>query len=232
MRILRGLLSICVFVVSLTLTAAPVAGEKMDRSEAAGEELLLKGRHGISFHAGFQNHASVKTTASAEGVDSETRVNGFLGSLSYSYWAESNWAIEISGGLIDAETATSAGTEGVSSESAAVIALLFGATFYPAPLAMGSSVRPYGSLAAGPYIGSATNSRVGADIEEETVVESVLGLRLRVGVDSFIGRRFRVGIAAGYHFVSEFDEPIGGDTEYSGAELSFGFGILLGKGRD
>jgi hypothetical protein len=83
----------------------------------------------------------------------------------------------------------------------------------------------------GPYIGFATNSVVGETVDEGIVVESVLGFRVRSGAAVFVSKRFRFGVAVGYHFVSDFEEHIGGDKDYSGPEFTLGFGVLLGKGK-
>lgn len=231
MRVLNRHSSIVVIVVALAVIAVPVAGKCSDGDDASDFSVPLEGRHGISLHLGFLNQVTAEREISSGGVSSETRVTGFSGALSYSYWVGPDWAVEVSGGLIDAETMISVAEDGVTSKSAGVVPLLFGATLYPGQVALGSSARPYVSLAVGPYIGFATNSNVGGIVDEETVVESVLGLRVLAGVDVFVSKRFRIGVGGGYHFVSEFDEPIGKDKDYSGAEFAFRFGVLLGKGR-
>jgi len=98
-------------------------------------------------------------------------------------------------------------------------------------LAISPSLRPYGSVAIGPWLRSATNSHVGTNVESKTVSESVLGLRVQAGVDMFFAKRFKAGIVLGYDLVSDFDEQIGSHRNYSGLLFSAGLGILLGAGR-
>jgi hypothetical protein len=210
----------------LTCSSIPVAGQ-----EENGFQIPLEGRHGISLYLGILNHVSVERDVSLTGVDSETRVNGFFGSISYSYWVSRQWAIDIAVGVVDAKTSTSTGIEGVKSESAGIVPVLFGVDCYPSFFALGSSVRLFGSAALGPYIGFATKKDVGSNIELESTAESVLGAYFRLGADAFIGRNFRISLAAGYHLVDEFSETIGRGEDFSGPEFLFGFGVLFGKGR-
>lgn len=231
MRILGPIFAMWIVVLFSTATPTPVAGEGADGSVVSNSGIQLEGRHGITIHAGVLSQVTAERDVSSGGISSDTRVNGFLGSLSYSYWAGHDWAVDVAAGLIHAETSTSVGAAGVTSKSAGVVPILFGTSFYPSQLAMGSSVRPYGSLAVGPYLGFATNSQVGTTLNEESVLKSVLGFRVRSGADVFLGDRFRIGLSVGYHFVSDFDEPIGRDKDYSGPEFAFGFGVLIGAGK-
>jgi hypothetical protein len=193
--------------------------------------ILLKGRHGITIHAGFLNQATTEASVAGGSVDSEVRTTGFLGSLSYAYWVGSEWSIGLSVGLISAEVGTSVAAGTVNSEAAAVVPFLFTVAYHPAELALSRTLRPYGSVAVGPYRGSATNTSVGATIASESVSEAVIGFRAQAGIDWFLGKMFRAGMALGYHFVGDFEEPIGRDNNYSGPEFLIGFGILLGRGR-
>jgi hypothetical protein len=217
--------------LAISLMAQPAAGYGENGAGESSFDAPLNGRHEVAIHIGFLNTKIVETETGTGGVDTETRANGFLGSLSYNYWAGSEWTIGVSAGLLDVETSSSTGVAGVVSESAGVVPLLFGASVYPAWLTLGSSVRPYGSVAVGPYIGFATNSTVGTTVAEETVVESVVGARVRAGADVFVSDRFKIGIAAGYHFVGDFEEKIGKDKDYSGPEFALGFGVLWGSGK-
>ena len=210
-------------------TPATVQGQSAITSQDA--PILLKGRHGITIHAGFLNQATTEASVAGGSVDSEFRTTGFLGSLSYAYWVGSEWSIGLSVGLIGAEAGTSIEAGTVTSEAAAVVPFLFTVGYHPAALALSRSLRPYGSMAVGPYRGSATNTSVGATIASESVSEAVIGFRSQAGVDWFLGKMFRGGIVVGYHFVGDFEEPIGRDNNYSGPEFLIGFGILLGRGR-
>jgi hypothetical protein len=222
--------SIMLCVLAIALTSAPPA--RANGGIEAGEfEVPLEGRHGIAVNAGLLNISTVETETGAGGVRSETRASGFLGSLSYCYWAGADWAVEASVGVYDVESWSATDVDGISSESAAVVPILFGVSIYPSQLTIGSAVRPYASVAAGPYVGFATNRTIGATIEEDTVVESVPGARLRAGADVFVSDSFRLGISGGYHFISEFDETIGEGEDYSGPEFSLSFGFLWGSGK-
>jgi hypothetical protein len=191
----------------------------------------LRGCHAITLRAGLLNRAKTEAEVSGEGVTTETSTNGFSGSLSYEYWVKQEVSVGVDVGLIAAESATSAGAGGVTSKSAAVIPVLFGIAYYPKQLALSPTMRPGGSLAVGAYVGSASNTQASTTVGSESVIETVLGLRVRAGVDWFLGDWFKLGISAGYHFVSEFDEQIGSERDYSGPEFSFGIGVLLGKAK-
>jgi len=62
----------------------------------------------------------------------------------------------------------------------------------------------------------------------ETVSETALGARLGLGMDFFLGKLFTFGVGLGYHWVSEFENPIGSEKDYSSPEFSLSFGIAFG----
>ena len=68
-------------------------------------------------------------------------------------------------------------------------------------------------------------------VRSETITETAFGFRARGGADWFVGRHFVIGFGAGYHFVTDFDQPIGADTNYSGPEFSIELGFVFGRRR-
>lgn len=213
--------------VCLTAIGWSLPAMALPRDSDAG--LQLRGRHGLMVHAGLVNRSASVTSVSVGDVRAETRVSGFSGSLSYSYWAQEDWSVGLGAGVIDVETMESVSGGGVSNHTSGVVPILFEVAWAPAGLALGPSLRPTFSVGTGPYVGFVTHERVANVIAQETTVESTIGLRARVGVNALLGSWFCTGVEAGYHFVGAFDEPIGGELDYSGPEFSLGFGILLGR---
>jgi hypothetical protein len=162
-------LTIQIVFLLLAATSTPVIGNTEDESESTESSFLLKGRHGISVHAGILGGTTVKSNVTVETVKTEVHENAAIASLSYAYWVRRDWNVGVGVGVVDAEAVTSAEAGEVSSEGAAVTSILFGAAYYPVKLAITRSMRPYGSLAIGPYVGSATTSHVGDDVHNESV---------------------------------------------------------------
>lgn len=208
------------FLFALLLLALPLT--------AAAQQPTPYGRHNLTIQLGLLNHATAETSVSVGATD--TRVNGFAGSLAYAYWVKPDWAAIVSVGVLDAKVGTAVAVGVVDTESAVVAPLLFGVKYAPI-LGPRSSVRPYVSGAAGPYIGSASVTEVGFGVRSETITETAFGFRAMAGADWYAGRHFVIGFGAGYHFVSDFDQPIGSDKNYSGPEFSVGVGFVFGRGR-
>jgi len=195
-----------------------------DRPDQPAAPIVLQGRHAIQIRTGVVDW-SVDSDVSAGGISTDS--GGFMGSLAYAYFARQDLAVGLTVGVLDSGTSTSLTPGGLTSESATVAPLLVGVTYYPQRLTITSRLLPYVSASAGPYFGSATNTRVGPAFAAESVSEVAFGLRLAGGIDWFTGRHFMLGIGAGYHFVSDFDERIGSVGDYSGPEFSIGLGWVL-----
>jgi len=191
----------------------------------------LAGRHGIWLRVGLLSSVTVESNVSTGTVSTDVRENGPFGGIGYEYWLNPEWSVGLDLSFVDAGASSTVGVGTVTSEAASVTAVLIGASYYPRQLAVGSSFRPCVSLAAGPYVGSASNSIVDTSVSSESITSTAAGLRAQIGADLFFARRFAAGIAAGYAFVSDFSEQIGGHNNYSGPEFSVGIGILLGAGR-
>jgi hypothetical protein len=219
-------------LVSLTLPAAPAiaGGDAADRSASPDAALRLQGRHCLSLNAGVLSRTSVESSAGVADVESEVTVDGPLATLSYAYWVGPQWNLGLGVSLIGTQTSSTVSAGEVSSGSTTVGSFLFGAAYYPSRLAMSARLRPFCALALGPYLGSATSSRVGTTVETESISATAFGVRAQVGLDWFFGRRGKAGVVAGYNLVTDFDERIGDDENLSGPEVSLGLGILLGDG--
>jgi hypothetical protein len=90
--------------------------------------------------------------------------------------------------------------------------------------ALSSFVRPYVTAGVGPYFGldvrSAEDDITDADLATAT------GSYAGAGIDLLLSRHFVFNVDLRYHFV-EFDEPLKGVTDYSGANLLAGFKIAF-----
>lgn len=220
------------FVLFLLISAIALAQNFPDNSMSVSQSGNLEGRHGLDLNIGIYDNTNISSITSIIGLNTSVLTNssvGFMGSIAYQYWFKDYLSFRIGAGALvtDVSTKTTAGTE-VSSEVATVAPILTGVNFYPLQISEENTVLPYISLYAGPYIGVYTKSEVGiASVTEETVVETVIGARLGGGLDFLVGSFFKLGFNAGYHFIGDYSQPIGSETNYSGPDYSLTFGFIF-----
>ena len=80
------------FIFALLLLALPLT--------AAAQQPAPYGRHHLTLQLGLLNHTTAETSVGVGTTD--TRVNGFAGSLAYAYWVSPRWAATVSIGVLDA----------------------------------------------------------------------------------------------------------------------------------
>lgn len=187
------------------------------------------GKSSIDLHFGLFNNSSSNIVTISPTAISTNSSSGFMGSVSYQYWLKSYLSAKLSTGALLVETKTSVGLFNVSTETATIVPVLLGVNFYPINIERENNILPYLTLAAGPYIGIYTKNEVTTNkiTANESVVESTFGLRFGGGLDFMIGSMFKLGLGVAYHSVSDFREPIGGDTGYSGAEYLATIGFVF-----
>lgn len=190
--------------------------------------LSLQGKHRIEIGVGLLTNLSTAVEVAAGDVTTSSTSDGLVGCVAYTHHFHGDVGILASVGVLDASATTT--VEGGSSHvaSAAVFPVLFGVKVQPARWTLGTIIRPHVSLAVGPYIGSVSDVQAGATTLVEASTDTALGSRMGIGVDFFFSRFFTVGVSGGYHVVSEFDRPIGSETNYSGPEFSLSVGVALG----
>jgi hypothetical protein len=205
------------FFPLLAVLLAGTAGA-LAQDAARPAPLALENRHQLSFSFGFKTNSKSAVATGLASVDVET---GFLSSLAYGYWFSPEWQLNFSAGLFGTETKVT--WKGVA--TGATIPVLFGISYYPLSLSMGSVGRPYAGIAAGVYIGSATRATTGLLTTTES--ETVLGGRITLGVDLFVAQWFKLGPSLSYHLLDDFTRVTAEKKNYSGAEFSINFGFIL-----
>ncbi|KPJ64661.1 hypothetical protein AMJ44_12350 [candidate division WOR-1 bacterium DG_54_3] len=225
-----------VLVISLMVFPISVMGQTLsapEETESADRPVSnsLRGKHGIELGVGLLSGVSATNEVSAGGVTTGSEANGLIGSIGYTYWVENDWGITFSVGVSDVDATVTASGLGTFVESATVVPVLFGVKYQPSGLIDSDVVRPYASASAGPYLGSSSEVRTGVTTVVEARSEAALGSRLAIGLDLSPIKWFKLGFAGGYHFVTDFENRIGSEKNYSSPEFSLSFGIVFGKGR-
>lgn len=222
----KTLISFLLYVVTAFAQNAP------SNLMLVGQSGNLEGRHGLDLNIGIYDNTNITSISSVSGINASVLTNssiGFMGSIGYQYWFKNYLSFRLGAGALvtNVSTKTIAGAE-VSSEVATVAPILTGINFYPMQISAENTILPYISLYAGPYIGVYSKSEVGiATVTEETIVETVIGTKLGAGIDFLVGSLFKLGVNAGYHFVGDYSQPIGSETNYSGPEYSLTFGFVF-----
>ena len=193
------------------------------------EQYSLQGKHLVSIGFGFLGGLNSSQKISDDGATVSNRTEGTTGMLIYKHWFRTDWALNIQGGVSAARSEASADLTGVSAESGAVMSLLFGITFQPEGLALSPVLRPYISVAAGPYWGFSSESSVGLNTTNSAGSQTAPGMRLTAGMDWFSGanKRFNLGLNLGYDFVGDFETPVAAVQNYSGAEFCLSLGFVF-----
>ena len=226
-----------VIVILLMIFPISVMGQTLptpQETESADRPVSnsLRGKHCIEVTAGLLSEISATHEVSAGGVTTKSEADGFIGSIGYTYWLEDDWAINVSVGISDADATVSTGSSGTSVIAAEVMPILFGVKYQPSELIADDFVKPYVSVSVGPYLGFSSEVRTGVTTVVEARSEAALGSRLAVGIDLSLTKWFKLGFAGGYHFVTDFENRIGSEKNYSSPEFSLSFGIVFGKGKN
>lgn len=182
----------------------------------------LKGVNSIYLIGGFKMNSSSTVSARIPEVETETN---FTGSLGYQYWFDNEWAVKTSIGVFQAESNVSILAK-VTSIS--IVPIVFGFSYYPEYLSLGSVGRVNVGINAGAYVGSGTKTGISFDnIGTTTITETVFGVEPNVGIDFFISKWFRIGPIISYHFIGDYNDLIISDEKHSGAVISFVIGLQL-----
>ena len=180
------------------------------------------------------NVSSVSLINITNDLETTNASTGFMGALAFQYFFKNYLSFRLSAGAlavsVDSKVSTNIAAFNqvtVKNEVATVVPVLAGINFYPLQLSDEKIVMPYVSASIGPYIGIYNQNEVTAlSVKEETIVETVFGSRLGLGIDFRIGF-FKLGVNANYHSVSEYSRPIGSEKDYSGPEYSLLLGFMF-----
>ena len=188
----------------------------------------LTGRWRIDLRTGVGVNVNAGTSTSVSGVETTTETAGFLGALGCSRWFGENLAGTLSVGVLSVSTKTRVGVGGVETSTALVTHFFVGVRRYLARSDPESGTRFFGSVEVGPVTGHEAGTSVGSAVVTSSVTRTALGGRAGVGVEFLLGSRVMLGILGGYTFMTDFPDPIGGQSNHSGADFGLSLGVLLG----
>jgi len=193
-------------------------------STAYSQDVALAGRSSIEMSLGFWGGASASSSTSIVGIRTHAGTDGFSGGLAYAYWLREGISLTLSGGLRSASASSTLNTLGETDQASAVIPILLGLRFYLPQPEPGDNIRPYVSLAVGPYFGAEASSTI---LQRQSHVETAIGARPGVGIDFFLGNHFKLGADVGYHVMENFNSEVGGRRSYNGGEFCFVLGFIF-----
>lgn len=186
---------------------------------------VIRNKNNIEFRTGLLSKFISSNQVNIGSVVSENESKGFIGALTYTYWLKENFAVSLYAGAISANANIYVNSQSVSVESAAVIPILFGIKYEPINLDANEQLRPYLTVSVGPFLGYVSNVYAGSGLNTQSISESAFGSYFGAGIDISISKLLLIGIRSGYFLVSDFNQRIGQEINYSSPEFSFSFGV-------
>jgi outer membrane protein W len=205
-------------VISLMLL---VAGDAV-----AVDGASLANRHRIEIGVGYWDSGYRQTVSrSLLGWESSQAENLAVG-FSYSYWASDRVAARLAFKVLLAQaTSTSEFYYDREEQYVIINSVLLGARFYP--FVSLAPFRPYVDVGVGPYIGVDDRKERDFRWESTTTVLGSFGGHVGAGLDIEMGRHVMLGLHTGYNLMVDFEEPLGGEDNFSGVEFSAGISLLI-----
>ena len=224
----------------LLLETAVFAGAPREITSARGGAGLrraapygpLAGRSRLEVRLGRVSPGPRKAVAGSSLVGTEAGSWGMVMGMTYSRWWREDIAVAVTATVLGGEVSTRVGlTGGVATESLGITSLLVGIRRYGNWPASEGHLRPYASAALGTYLGSINTTSTGFGVSTRAGTVASSGGQLGVGIDLPLSDRILFGLAAGYNFMLDFGEALGGRRNYSGLEASLGMSWLFGSPR-
>lgn len=186
----------------------------------ASDTLSQLGRNVLVLGVGLSGTRDASTTPGT----ASAHATGQLGSFSFTRFVRPELAVEISGAVLDADRHT----EFSRAHADVITPILFGLNYAPRALALTTSLRPFVSVAGGPYV------HVIADVANDDAnssTQTVLGARFGAGVNWYVASHFVMQLESDYHAVQKFDAVNGLRKDPTGFGMSVGFGFAWGQHR-
>jgi hypothetical protein len=188
------------------------------RSRGSADVVLpysVEGRQRLDLRIGMWRIGDIGGAAPLVGTDD------VMGGVQYTRYLKENLAITFA--VEGIETGVGNGT--VSS----VVAFPLAVRWNPLPFGrQNDGIKPFISVGAGPVLGEHVSGN--RAFSENVRTSGTVGSHLRGGADFHFARSFAIGVDAGYNWLADFDEPVGGRRNYSGFSMSLGLGWLIGRG--
>ena len=168
------------------------------------------------------------TATVVAGIDDSARLVG----LQFTRWFTEKLAFTLKYNSVAGSNGSQVSPTGTVAGSSSVSALGVGGRWNPLRGDLRrQAAKPYLSATLGPVFGSnngvtVTPQSVHAGIYTETAIGGLLG----GGLDVHAGRHWSFGVEGGYHWMSNFSQPVGAVRNYSGFQLAASFGWVFGKG--
>ena len=188
----------------------------------------VTGRNRFDVRFGTWSHG-VDTFVVTDGIDT----SDVLGGIRYTrYFTESlaaTFTIEGGGAQVGEGVAMSGTFDGVSGIARFPVGVRWN------PLTFGrqaDGIKPFLSFSAGPVIGDSSGDDHGrrtagyGNVHTSATIGGFVG----GGVDFHAGRTCVIGVDAGYNWMGDFSQPIGGSDNYSGPTVSVNLGFMWGRG--
>jgi outer membrane protein W len=215
--VLGAVTSFCILVLMLSSTAQ-------------AEALALEKRSRIELRAGLSGLKNERAQVTQTEVEVVSGKGGFQGGLAYSYWIRENVALGLSASILLAESKTQTELGAIYTHNVTIVPALLALRFYLHESDLKSAFRPYAEVGLGSFVASVNKAVIGDQIIQESKTQTSLGGFAGAGLDFQISHFLMVGTRAGYHFISDYSDSMGGRVNYSGPEINAGLSFLFGKG--
>jgi len=191
----------------------------------------LNGKWLLELGFGQWDHDGVNTELISGSLDTRVGWNDMAVSFTAGHYVQEDIAVILTGTLLAQEARVEFEPRHFEASNITVGSAYFGLRYYLPKSTFEGRWRPYLTAAFGPVVGSGQATGIGSPWFAQVKTETVLGGRFGGGVDLLLSRRVKLGIIASYNAVGDFDSSIFSSGDYSGPEVTFNFGVLLGKHR-
>ena len=200
-----------ILTIAALVPTALIAQSSPDSIDQQGRTLLVLSIGLTASHQATVDAANIAASGS-----------GQLAALAITHFVRPSVAIEIGTALLAQDDYVVAGR----AHHEAVTPLLVGVSWSPRALAVSPEIRPFVSVAAGPYLRSVSDAS--AFSGASATIQTALGARLGTGANWFFGRHFAVQLEGDYHAAPEFDIENNARRNVSGFSLSGGLAFAWG----
>lgn len=191
-------------------------------SQDAGRESRIELRVGMAMRV------NTDASVSERGVRTETDASGVLAGVGYALALHRDLTLTMGFNLLEAGAQSEVDSGGVETRTVLILPFYVGLRRYLPSSAPEPGVRLFGSAEVGPVMGFEQDVRVGGALVVEAITLNAFGARLGGGVEVLLGSRATLSLQGGYNLMSDFREPIGGQVNHGGPDVSLGLGIILG----